>query len=97
MFSLESMPTIFPTLRKGGWEVKLDLTDAYFHLGLGKYFRRISEFRLVQTCGSFKGRVLAKAPSQNYLCHPCKIAKKMEIRRLQVFVYLDGPQLHPLE
>ena len=53
-FRLDNLQTIFPYLRKGQWAAKLDLKDAYFHLGLHPELRKYVRLKIGDQVWEFK-------------------------------------------
>jgi hypothetical protein len=89
-FTLETMQTIYPLLKKGWFCAKLDLKDAYFHLPVQKSFQKYLRMQVGKTQWEFLGAPFGLNTLPKLFMAVMKPLQKVwRSRGFMVFVYLD--------
>lgn len=89
-FRLDHLHNIFPYLRQGNWAGKIDLKDAYFHLGLHPDFRPFLRMAVQDQIWEFQSGCFGLSLMPQLFMQVMKtFEKKWRKRGLLVFVYLD--------
>ena len=82
--------TIFPYLRHGQWAAKIEIRDAYFHLGLHSDLSKLVRLRVGDTLWKFVGACFGlNVLPQKFMAFMRTFEKLWRGQGIQVFVYLD--------
>jgi hypothetical protein len=89
-FTLENIQAIFPLLRKNWFAVKLDLKDAYFHLGLKENLKQFIRMQVGTQLWEFQAACFGISTLPKIFMSLMRVLQKLwRSKGLMAFVYLD--------
>jgi hypothetical protein len=89
-FRLEHWRDIFPFLRKDMWAGKVDLKDAYFHLGLGDQLKPFIRLQVDTEIWEFQAACFGLSTLPQIWMSIMRVFQKIwRAKGLLVFIYLD--------
>lgn len=89
-FRLDNIQKIFPYLRQGQFAGKIDLKDAYFHIGISDSYKPFLRKKVGSQIWEFQAACFGLSPLPKIFMDIMKtFEKKWRKKGIQVFIYLD--------